>query len=221
LLKELNMKRHPESGFSLVELAISMSIVLVVSALATPSVITSVAAIKMTSTAQNLASLLQDARMKAARDNKTYAVSCVQYDLTTNPTTIDNCKVIFIDVNGNGDYDTSGSMSKMEIDMQVSSAVKFTTTAPSPALDNTTLGFSPNPTAASVSSVGMAFFNPRGLACKFEGPLCKNISSGGSQTGFLYYLISRDVLGNQHYGAVSVSPAGRIKVWKFNGTTWN
>ena len=201
------------------ELAISMSIVLVVSALATPSVITSLAAIKMTSTAQNLASLLQDARMKAARDNKTYAVSCVQFD-NTNPATVDNCKVVFIDVNGDGNLDASGNSGKMEIDMQVSSAVKFTTTAPSPTVDSV-LGFSPNPTAASVSSVGMALFNPRGMACKFEGTQCKNISSGGTQTGFLYYLTSRDVLGNQHYAAVSVSPAGRIKTWKFNGTTWN
>lgn len=214
------MKRHPESGFSLVELAISMSIVLVVSALATPSVITSLAAIKMTSAAQNFAALLQDARMKSARDNKTYAVSCVQYDLTTNPTTIDNCKVIFIDVDGSGTYNTSGSMSKMEIDMQVSSSVKFTTTAPSPALTNTQLSFDPNPTAASVSSVGMALFNPRGMACQIEGGQCKNIVASG-QTGYLYYLTSRDVLGNQHYGAVSVSPSGRIKTWKFNGTAWN
>jgi prepilin-type N-terminal cleavage/methylation domain-containing protein len=220
LLKELNMKRHPESGFSLVELAISMSIVLVVSALATPSVITSLAAIKMTSTAQALVSLLQDARMKAARDNKTYAVSCVQFD-NTNPTAIDNCKILFIDVNGDGNYDPSGSMANMELDIQVASAVKLTTTAPSVALGSSQLTFNPNPTAASVTPVGMARFSPRGMACQLESGKCVNITTGGSQTGFLYYLTSRDVLGNIHYAAVSVSPSGRIKVWKYNGTTWN
>jgi Tfp pilus assembly protein FimT len=223
LLKDLNMKRHPESGFSLVELGISLSIVLVVSALATPSVISSVAAVKMTSTAQNFASLLQDARMKAARDNKSYAVSCVQNDYSTIPGAIDGCAIVFIDVNGSGTYDATlaGNMAKMEMDIQVASAVKFTTTDPSVVLGTTQLSFDPNPTAAAVTPTGMARFTPRGMACQLSGGRCLNITVGGSQTGFLYYLTSRDVLGNTHYAAVSVSPSGRIKVWKFNGTTWS
>jgi hypothetical protein len=109
----------------------------------------------------------------------------------------------------------------MELGIQVSSAVKFTTTAPSVVLDSSQLSFSPNPTAASVTAVGMARFNPRGMSCQLETGRCVNITSGGSQTGFLYYLTSRDVLGNTHYAAVSVSPSGRIRTWKFNGTTWN
>lgn len=204
----------------MIEIAIVLSIVLVVSALATPSIISSVAAVKMTSTAQAFASLLQDARMKAARDNKTYAVSCVQNDLTTNPAAIDGCSIVFIDTNGDGKLESSGSLTKMELDIQVTGAVKFTTTPPSTTVDSA-LSYSPNPTAASVTPVGMAYFNPRGLACQFESGKCVNITSANKQTGFLYYMTSRDVLGNAHYAAVSVSPSGRIKVWKFNGTVWS
>ena len=223
LLKDLKMKRHPESGFSLVELLISLSVIMVVSALATPSVITSLASVKMISTAQSFASLLQDARMKAARDNKSYAVSCVQNDYTTVPAAIDGCSIIFIDVNGSGTYDSTlaGSTGRMEMDIQVASAVKFTTTDPSVALGTPQLSFDPNPTAAAVTPTGMARFNPRGMACQIETGKCVNITTGGAQTGFLYYMTSRDVLGNTHYAAVSASPSGRIKVWKFNGTTWN
>jgi len=213
------MKRHRESGFSLMEVVIVLSIVLVVSALATPSIISSVAAVKMTSTAQSFASLLQDARMKAARDNQTYAVSCVQND-NTNPTSIDGCKILFIDTDGSHTLNTSGNLSKMELDVQVASAVKFTTTPPSTTVDSV-LSFTPNPTAASVTPATMAYFNPRGLACQFEAGRCVNIASGNKPTGFLYYLTSRDVLGKPHYAAVSVSPSGRIKVWKFNGTIWS
>lgn len=213
------MKRHRESGFSLMEVVIVLSIVLVVSALATPSIISSVAAVKMTSTAQAFASLLQDARMKAARDNKTYGVSCVQTD-NTNPAAIDGCKILFIDTDGSGTLNMSGNLSKMELDIQVASAVKFTTTPPGTTVDSS-LSYSPNPTAASVTPVGMAYFNPRGLACQFESGKCVNITSANKPTGFLYYMTSRDVLGNTHYVAVSVSPSGRIKVWKFDGTVWS
>ena len=201
------------------EVVIVLSIVLVVSALATPSIISSVAAVKMTSTAQAFASLLQDARMKAARDNQTYAVSCVQTD-NSNPAAIDGCQILFIDVDGSHTLNTSGNLSKMELDIQVSGAVKFTTTPPSTTVDSA-LSYSPNPTAASVTPVGMAYFNARGLACQFESGRCVNITSANKQTGFLYYMTSRDVLGNTHYAAVSVSPSGRIKVWKFNGTVWS
>jgi prepilin-type N-terminal cleavage/methylation domain-containing protein len=218
------MKRHRESGFSLVEMAISLSIVLVISAVAAPSIISSMAAIKMTSTAQTFASLLQDARMKSARDNKSYAVSCVQSDRTTSPATIDGCSIIFIDVDGNGVFDNSGNVSRMELDVQVAGGVKFTTTPPATTLDPTTqLNFNPNPTAASVTPAGMARFNARGLACQINSGKCVNITTTGlpAPTGFLYYLTSRDVLGKPHYAAVSASPSGRIKVWKYNGTTWN
>src|SRR2546430_16910232 len=106
------MRRRQEAGFSMLEVAIVLSIVLIVSALATPSLISTMAAIKMNSTAQSFASLLQDARMRAARDNKNYAISCVQYD-NTIPTGVDNCNIIFLDINGDGDLDSSGGSNRM------------------------------------------------------------------------------------------------------------
>src|SRR5437762_10516438 len=119
------MRRRQEACFSMLEVAIVLSIVLIVSALATPSLISTMAAIKMNSTAQSFASLLQDARMRAARDNKNYAISCVQVDKSP-ASAIDQCGIMFVDIDGDGNLDTGGGFNQMELDIQVAGAVKFT-----------------------------------------------------------------------------------------------
>jgi hypothetical protein len=57
-------------------------------------------------------------------------------------------------------------------------------------------------------------FNQRGLPCTY-------IAATGvcTMTGYLYYFRLSSTLGDQ-WGAITVTPAGRIRVWTFNGADW-
>jgi hypothetical protein len=80
--------------------------------------------------------------------------------------------------------------------------------APS-TLSDAKLGFnlSPSPTVTDAS------FNSRGLPCAGS---CNSISGG-----FVYYFSDSRPWGKPGWAAISITPAGRIKVWTWSGTAWN
>ena len=59
------------------------------------------------------------------------------------------------------------------------------------------------------------YFNSRGMPC------LPNLLTGvcGPTTGFLYYYKFKGG-GALRWGATSISPAGRIQSWYWNGTSW-
>jgi hypothetical protein len=77
--------------------------------------------------------------------------------------------------------------------------------APTP-LDSSTLGF-------SLPETGDPSFNSVGLPCVYSGGLCSN-------HGFIYYFHDQRPQGKQGWAALSISPAGRLKKWYWNGSVW-
>ena len=61
-------------GFSLIELLIVVFVVLVIAGIAIPNILTAVANIRLRASAGDLAGLMQQARILAAKNNATYAV---------------------------------------------------------------------------------------------------------------------------------------------------
>lgn len=57
------------------------------------------------------------------------------------------------------------------------------------------------------------YFNSRGLPCLPNPNVCNQTN------GFVYYFRYRSH-GVTHWAAVSISPAGRIQSWFWNGATW-
>jgi len=78
--------------------------------------------------------------------------------------------------------------------------------APTPVDPVSQLGFTPVTSDAS--------FNSTGLPCAYSSGTCPI-------RGFIYYFHDSRLAGQTGWAALSISPAGRLKKWYWNGSTWN
>ena len=180
-----------ERGFTILEISVVIGIALVISAMAIPSITTSIANTKLRGAAYDLSGLIQKCRIAAVQNNTTYAVVFG---------TINSAAGAFVDYNGNSSY-TSGEPT-VQFPRTVSQVAAPNGTGGTPtALDGVSgpLGFT--------AQTGNISFNARGLP-----------STGG---GYVFYLNDTRPYGQSGWAAVSVTPAGRIKVWYWGGSAWN
>jgi len=191
------VQRRKRAGFSILELLIVVSILLVIGVVAIPNMMSVIANSRLRAGMTSMSGLFQNCRMMAVKTNKT---------LSTHFATPNSALVAFIK-----DAAVSPAIPAAS-DPQITWAapvIKVTTptgpTAPSTLLDSTILGFTPQTVDLS--------FNPRGLPCVFSGGNCAN-------SGFLYYFKDTSQPGTRGWAAVSISPAGRIKRWGWSGTAW-
>ncbi len=193
-----------QAGFSLTELLIVASVMLIVAALAAPSFFNAIDTYKMRSSAMDMAGLVQRARLRAVKDNATYAVRTQVITQNSVPYT-----QVYIDINGNGSQDNGERMIQLPVNVTLPSSGN-------PTLNATTLGFTAQAAGTVVS------FNGRGLPCVVVTTNCSNWDAGGNQVGFVYFLQDSKNSGSS-WAAISVSPAGRVKVWTWNShtSTWN
>lgn len=197
-------KRNPERGFSLIELMIVVAISLSVAVAATPSMVNVVSAARMRGAMTNLTTFLQRTRGNSVRSNafqsdyigfanSEYFVY-EQASSTTAPA-------------------MSTALEMLPMGKQVVYVGTLTGSgAPAPldagtAFSNSTL---------SVSSGAIAW-NTRGLPCTYgsTGP-----SSIDCSKGFIWYFTFQPPFGSSRWAALSVSPAGRIKSWYWDGSKW-
>ena len=191
------------------EMLVVISIMLVVGAMTVPSIVSTVEAYRFTSNAQDLASFYQRARMQAITDNNYYNV---QIKSGANP------PLLFIDFDGDG---TTSNASRVDPVLQLAAPVSVSNTGAPSGLDTTALGFSPLQVESSTmytqnnqNHPGIAF-NSRGLPCQRTSTtsLCTN-------AGWVQYLQYNLIGGGTRWAAVVITPAARIKIYKYNGTGW-
>jgi Tfp pilus assembly protein FimT len=206
------IRRNRASGVSLVELLVVASILMVVGALAVPAVIQTVEGARFTSNAQDLASFYQKARMLAITDNTYYNVQNVS---GSNPA------IYFIDLDGDGT--SANAAGRKEPVLQLAAPVSVDNTNAPAGLDLARLGFTPFQVETSTmftqngqNHPGLAF-NNRGLPCQRASTttLCTNVG-----VGWVQYLQYNRVRGGVAWAAVVVTPAARIRVYKYNGKGW-
>ena len=194
-LAAFQMKRRGTSqrGVSILELLVVVAITLVIAAMATPTIINSIADVKLRGSANSVAALLQQTRLRAVHDNTFIAMKT---------TTTGNLQEAYIDTNGNGSLDAGEPL------VGLSGTTQFATTgAPSfPAALLGGTGTTPNVTTTIP-------YNSRGLPCTVNGSRCD-----AATQPFLFYLTDLRPLSG--WAAVSVSISGRTKVWFYNGSTW-
>jgi Tfp pilus assembly protein FimT len=184
--------RKGERGFSLVEVVVVAALGIIVTAMAVPMIMTSVNNYRLRSSVVDLNTLLQQARIQAIRDNKSYNIA---WDLS-------GTRVFAETVTVNGTWDSGEPMVMLQRN------VSLYTGNSSPAISG--LGFTPSST-----NLG---FTSRGVPCSGVVPACSTWSGTNQQVGFVFYLQSAN--GGTSWGAISVSPSGRFRSWNYSGGTW-
>jgi prepilin-type N-terminal cleavage/methylation domain-containing protein len=199
-------KLRSQSGFTLTELLVVVVIGMITAAMAMPLFSTAVGQYRLRTSAVDLDGLLQRARTRAVRDNRSYALQTaqvVQGALTYTQ--------VYLDLNGNATLDVG------EPSIQLQRNVTLVTGGGIPAIPVATLGFTPQATTAQVN------FNARGTPCVLVNGLCISWDSAGvapNQVGFVYYLRA-PLGGGNSWSAVSIAPSGRFRAWSYSNATWS
>ena len=208
--KKAQMRK--QSGFSLIELLVVVAIIMVIAAMATPNIMTAIFNIRLRSAAGEVAGILQLCRERAVRNNRYY---------TVKPATVAGANAAYVDLNYNSTFDNAAPTPEPLI--QFPAAVNVVSAgAPNTAnlIANCCTTFTPQ--AATI----LPSFNARGLPCVGASnpppanSLCNIRDAGGNTVGFVYYMNQTRPFGAVGWAAVSVTPAGRIRVWTYSGTTW-
>lgn len=189
------------SGFSILETVVVVAIFVVIASITVPNLPTLMLDLKLRGAAQELAGFYQQARMRAVQDDSYYEVL---------PTT--DASGLFIDVNGNG---ALAGAPRTEFP----AAVTLISTGAPAGLDPTKLGFVPPVSTDTFDHDGAdrpgLAWSGRGLPCR--RPSATSVCQGGS--GWVQYL-QYNGSSQPAYAAVSVSPAGRARVWIYQGGVW-
>jgi Tfp pilus assembly protein FimT len=201
--KKARRLRGRTRGFSLIELVIVVSVVMVIAALVVPNVLRAVSNFRLRASAGDLASIMQQARILAAKNNTTYEV---RY------TTLNSAQIAYVDLNGNGSFDTGEPL------IQFSNNTVPATGAP------TGSGGQPTPYVlagdtgtGSYNNTNTLGFTGRGLPCNYDTTTSPATCTTPAATYFVYYLTDN----RQGWTATVVTKSGLVKTTTWNGTSWN
>ncbi len=184
-----------QAGFTLFEAMAVAAIGMIVTVASAPSVVTGVSNMRLRSSMTSLAGVLQNCRVLAVKQNQHMTTH-----FAADPAGIVAYVKRATDSTTLGTHD-----SQVELQAPVTRV-----TAPSgpnapSALNNTVLGFTPQ--------TGEPSFNPVGLPCAYASGVCTNY-------GFAYYFHDSRPAAQMGWAALSISPAGRLKKWYWNGSSW-
>lgn len=192
-----------QAGVTLAELLVVLAIIAIVAGMSIPSLARAIENAKLKGATQALASVYQQARIRATQDNTAYEVLITP----ANPRAAQAC----IDLDGDGACGAGDPVTPFTQSVIVSNVgVPL-------MIDDVTLGFHPQNTESSQMfdqqnqpAPGLAW-NGRGIPCE------RTLSSTAPclAIGWIQYLQFPRSGGDIAYAAVSVSPAGRVRTWTF------
>ena len=204
------IRKH--SGFSLIELLIVIAIIMVIAAMATPNIMNAINSIRLRSAASEVAGLLQQCRQAAVRGNRYY---------TIKPATVTGVRAAYVDLNYNNTFDNVAPTPEPLIQFPANITV---VSAGAPNIAN--LRAQCCSTFTEQAATILPSFNARGLPCVGTSnpppvnSVCNTRDAGNNTVGFIYYMNQTRPFGAVGWAAVSVTPAGRIRVWTYSGSTW-
>jgi Tfp pilus assembly protein FimT len=190
-----------QTGFSLAELIIVVAIIMVVAGLSIPSLSRAIDNSRLKGATQMLAAVYQDSRLRATQND-------TSYEVLVSPSGTGPAQACI-------DLDGDGACGATDVVTQFPSKIKLSNTGVPVPLDPQ-LNF---PLVKTESSQMYTQQNVRapGLAWNSHGMPCQRSSSTASclATGWVQYVQLRRSSGGTIYGAVSVTPTGRVKTWIF------
>jgi prepilin-type N-terminal cleavage/methylation domain-containing protein len=182
-------------GFSLLEVLIVVAIGLIITLIAVPPMIAGISNMRLRSSMTSLAGVIQNCRMMSVKQNQA---------MSTHFSPQSAGVIVYVKkATDSSSYTIYDSQVELQAPvLQVGSPSGLN--APS-AIATSVLGFTPLTTDPS--------FNTTGLPCAYSSGVCPN-------AGFVYYFHDLRPEGQQGWAAISISPAGRLKKWYWNGTVW-
>lgn len=204
------MKNKQQKGFSLVELMIVITIIMVISALAMPNVIRGIGSLRLRGAASNLSGVLQRGRIVAVRTNRIQMIYM-------NPANINGARLVFVDGPPyNGTPDATEPLVQIPDSVQLQTDASQTPIATFITNSASLLG-----EAITGPSTGTTAFNARGLPCDpvMSGGVPSNCNAVSTMKTYAYFYRSTGAFGGQ-WVCVSVTKAGRIRVWSWDGGNW-
>ncbi|HWR13241.1 MAG TPA: prepilin-type N-terminal cleavage/methylation domain-containing protein [Terriglobales bacterium] len=201
-----------ERGVSLIELMIVVAVTLVVAAMAFPSLINATYNMRLRSSAYELSGMAQATRMQAIRANKPYSLCYGTVDGATMAWASETCG-------------TRPAANEQTVQLGSNVSVVTTTGGTPTGVGAATLGFMPPPAGSTLATTN-PMFSPRGLPCYRSSvtALCNTILStglGDPAVKYLLYVTDRRPIGANGWAAIGISPAGKVQVYVYGGTTWN
>jgi prepilin-type N-terminal cleavage/methylation domain-containing protein len=225
--------QHWQRGFSMIEMVVVIAILLILAGITAPKILGMIETQRLQSTTRAYASFLQESRYRAEQAGQW---SEVLFD-TTDP----SVPIAYLDLNGDNQRQTS------EPSMQVPAPIRVPDPAGMPSA--ITAGFSNasllgaipltvDNTPATWNQQGQQIaglaFNERGLPCQRTSATaaCTNSTvtnvngtPAAAPVAWVTYFAYPTSNGGTLYSAVTVTPAGRIKVWNYQsngggGGTW-
>ena len=209
-------------GFSMIELMIVIAIGLVIAAMAVPNISRAIVTVQLRESIVGVAGLMQKTRIEAVRTNRTQVARAAN---------VQGVNYVFVDLNQNDAPDQCAPPRCNPITTEpVVQLGRDVAPASGPPVNFTAeqllgiFGYKGQTDSPLPFNMG---FNPRGLPCTptpssgavatCDAAFTKAV---GSQAGFIYYFKKPSTFGDQ-WGAITVTPAGRVRSWVLSGTTWN
>jgi len=205
-------------GFSLMEVTITLAILLIVAGFVIPNIATAVHTAKFRGAVSDFSGLLQSGRIYAIRDNRFYSMY-VLGATGGNPQEayVDMLPIGTTGASGNGGTALVAGDPLVAIPAEVTQ--QPAANAPNTANLQSQLLPSNTPVTPTDATITPFTFGPRGLPCLVVkltgGSVCDSL--GGPVAYWIFFQDSQ----SKNWEAVTATPAGRIRSWYYNGSTWN
>ena len=217
-------QQSTQRGFTLVELIVVVAIIVILSVVAVPNAVTSLRMLKLNGAVGDYANLLQQARLRAVRDNRTYQVHIAAVGTLAAPN--DTIQLAYVDVypqnadgsSGNFTYDQNfgGIAGHDDLSVVLSTDVVLANANPQLASLQNALGNKPtiDPNGSDPT------FGPRGTPCTPAFTAGTYCTQPGQPDQFIEIFKSNT---NQRIEGVTVDGAGRVQRWLYNSLndTWS
>lgn len=184
-------RKNRQFGASLIELVFAVGVLLIITAIAVPSISSVYRNYVLISNANALSGVVQRTRSAAVAQNSPANLS------------IDNDKIFSIN--------TTVPLVVKEQKMALDRGIRVSTEPPL-LLTTKDLGSSSLTVITTASTARQIYFNARGIPCD---PTNTNCVTPLPKSAYVFYLTDE-----KRWAAVSVNPAGRVAIWSYGGTKW-
>jgi len=210
------LRRGRIGGFSIIELLIVLFVVMVIAAIAIPNILSAVSNIRLRASAGDLAGLMQQARIMAAKNNATYTI---RYG------TRNGAQIAFVDLNNppTGVWAPTVTVNGVVTDeplIEFSGTTVPASGAPSGSGQPSAYVLAGDTGSGSYDNAFTLGYTGRGLPCNYDTTASPTTCSTPAAKYFVYYLTDTRV-GGAGWAAVVVTKGGRAKIVTWNGSTWN